>query len=87
MLLGLSTVPGNAEMSFLERKTHFVKGSDYEQRLSHSRVWVCCHPCFTGMLWTGGRKEARSLRSVEMPGVLWLLREELPENLRPSPSW
>lgn len=38
------------------------------------------------MPWPGCRKEARSLRSVEMQGVLWFLPDELPEDLRPSPK-
>lgn len=55
-------------------------------RDSHSSVWVHYHPCIIEMLWPGCRKEAHSRRSMEMQGVLWLLRDELPENLRPSPK-
>lgn len=55
-------------------------------RDSHSSVWVCCHPCISGVPWPGCRKEAHSLRSVGMQGVLWLLPDELPEDLRPSPK-
>lgn len=55
-------------------------------RDSHSSVWVCSHPCISGMPWPGCRKEAHSLRSVGMQGVLWLLPDELPEDLRDSPK-
>lgn len=62
-----------------------MKPSDCEQRQPYQCLG-CCHPCIIEMLWPGCRKEARSPRSVEMQGVLWLVRDELPENLRPSPK-
>lgn len=63
-------------------KEHSMKPSDCEQRQPYQCLG-CCHPCIIEMLWPGCRKEARSPRSVEMQGVLWLVRDELPEN----PSW
>lgn len=62
----------------LGKENLFMKPSDWAETA------IAVSGCITQVLWPGCRKEARSPRSVEMQGVLWLLHDELPENLRPS---
>lgn len=69
------------EDSFREAKQEVTVSRD-----SHSSAWVCCHLCVVETLWPGCQKEVCSLRRMEMQGVLWLLRDELPKSLRPRPQ-